>query len=420
MRVALLCGPRGEVRVVTLARHDQRREQSDLLAAVVLEDARRDGLEALRLDRHVAVRTVLRPELHVEQPQEVVDLGQRRDGALAAAAAGALLDRDRRRNAEDRIDVGTRSRLHELPRVRVQRFQVAALPFAEHDVERERRLARAGHARHDREAVARHLDVDVLQVVLARAVDGDHRSVAVRARRRRRGQSSSTRGNLPEPTANRFAQRLARVRLRDFHHVARRALANDLAARVAALRTEVDQPVGRADDVEVVLDHQQRMPGIDQAAKRAQQLRDVVEVQARGRLVEEKQRAARRRAARPLVRRRQMAGELQALRLAAGKRRHRLAELEIVQPDFDERPQPREHLALAGEELDSFRHRHVEHVRDAAPGRRAAVQRDLEDLGAVAPPVAVGAAQIHVRQELHLDVLEAVAAAASGSGRCRS
>ena len=39
------------------------------------------------------------------------------------------------------------------------------------------------------------------------------------------------------------------------------------------------------------------------------------------------------------------------------------------------------------------------------------MQRDLEDLAAITPAVAVGAAQVHVRQELHLDVLEAVAAA---------
>ena len=45
------------------------------------------------------------------------------------------------------------------------------------------------------------------------------------------------------------------------------------------------------------------------------------------------------------------------------------------------------------------------------PRPLAAVQRDLEDLRAIASPVAVGTTQIHVREELHLHVLEAVAAA---------
>ena len=128
---------------------------------------------ALRLDRHVAVRAVLHAELDVEQAQEVMDLGQRADRALAAAAAGALLDRDRRRDAEDRIDVGPRRGLHELPRVRVQRLEVATLAFGEQDVEGERRLAGAGDTGDHREALARNLDVDVLQVVLARVVHDD-------------------------------------------------------------------------------------------------------------------------------------------------------------------------------------------------------------------------------------------------------
>src|SRR5258706_5007870 len=81
---------------------DERGEQADALPLVFAQEACRDRVLALRLDRHLAVGAVLEPELDVEQPQEVVDLGQRRDRALASAAAGALLDRDRRRNAGDR------------------------------------------------------------------------------------------------------------------------------------------------------------------------------------------------------------------------------------------------------------------------------------------------------------------------------
>ena len=90
----------------------------------------------------------------------MVDLGERRDRALAAAAARALLDRDGRRNAEDRVDVGPRGRLHELARVGVQRLEVAPLAFGEEDVESERGLARARDAGDDRELAARDLDVD--------------------------------------------------------------------------------------------------------------------------------------------------------------------------------------------------------------------------------------------------------------------
>ena len=71
----------------------------------------------------------------------MVDLGQRRDRALAPAAAHALLDRDGRRDAEDRVHVGARRGLDELPRVGVQRLEIAALALREHDVEGERGLA---------------------------------------------------------------------------------------------------------------------------------------------------------------------------------------------------------------------------------------------------------------------------------------
>ena len=71
------------------------------------------------------------------------------------------------------------------------------------------------------------------------------------------------------------------------HHLRRRALAHQLAAGVAAFGAQVEDPVGGADDVEVVLDHHQRVPRLEQLAERAQELGDVVEVQPRGRLVEQ-------------------------------------------------------------------------------------------------------------------------------------
>ncbi len=108
------------------------------------------------------------------------------------------------------------------------------------------------------------------------------------------------------------------------------------------------------DHVEVVLDHDQRMAGGDQPAERAEQLRDVVEVQAGRRLVEQEQRAARVDALR--VRgdvvgcAGEVSGELQPLRFAAGERRHRLAEPQVVEADVGERRERGVDVALAGEE----------------------------------------------------------------------
>ena len=104
-------------------------------------------------------------------------------------------------------------------------------------------------------------------------------------------------------------------------HVFGRAGRHHLAAGIAAFGAEVDQPVAGADHVEVVLDHEQRMPGVLQLAHGPHQLGDVVEMQACGRLVEHEQRAAPRRClpagAAGLGRIRQETGQLEPLRLAA-------------------------------------------------------------------------------------------------------
>ena len=49
-------------------------------------------------------------------------------------------------------------------------------------------------------------------------------------------------------------QELTRVRCFDFHYIFRRALGDQLAAAVAALGTQIDQPVSDFDDVEIMFD----------------------------------------------------------------------------------------------------------------------------------------------------------------------
>ena len=196
------------------------------------------------------------------------------------------------------------------------------------------------------------------------------------------------------------------------HHVRRRAGADESAARVAALGAEVDHPVGGADHVEVVLDDHERVPLGDQAPEGGEQHRDVVEVQPGRRLVEEKERP---RAALLPARPGEVAGELEALGLAAAERRDRLAELQVAEPDPLQRLERRGDVGPVGEERRGLGDGQVEDVGDR--GRPA--QLHLEHLGAVAAAVAVGAAQVDVGEELHLDVLEAVAAAgraAAGAG----
>ena len=62
--------------------------------------------------------------------------------------------------------------------------------------------------------------------------------------------------------------------------------------RFAALRPQIDHPVGALDHVQVVLDHDQRSAAVDQLLERRQQLRYIVEVQSRRRLVQNVEHAA--------------------------------------------------------------------------------------------------------------------------------
>ena len=115
-------------------------------------------------------------------------------------------------------------------------------------------------------------------------------------------------------------------------HLLGRSLGDDLAAAVAAFGTEVDNPVGRLDDIEIVLDHNDRVAQIDETIENAEQLADVVEMQTRGRLIEDVHGLAGVRAG-------ELGGQLDALGLAAGQRRSRLPQRQVIQADIDQRLQ---------------------------------------------------------------------------------
>src|SRR5437773_7925613 len=65
---------------------------------------------------------------------------------------------------------------------------------------------------------------------------------------------------------------------------------DDVTAFVPGFGPQVNDPIGALDDVEVVLDDQHRMTGIDETLKSFQQNADIVKVQAGSRFVEEEQR----------------------------------------------------------------------------------------------------------------------------------
>src|SRR6185436_7436217 len=116
------------------------------------------------------------------------------------------------------------------------------------DVEGERRLARSRHAGDDAELPAWDLDVDALEVVLARVAHADRISPSPLGEGRGGGQS-----RLARDTRSRFqlllvlTQRLPGMRSWVLHDAIRRSHGDGLAAGVAAFGAEVDDPVGGAD-----------------------------------------------------------------------------------------------------------------------------------------------------------------------------
>ena len=110
-----------------------------------------------------------------------MDFRHRADGGARVAAGGLLLDRDRRRQALDAVDVRLAHQLEELPRIGREALDVAALALGVDRVERQRGLPGAGQAGDHGQLVARDDHIHVLEVVLARAahVDGAGHAVEV-------------------------------------------------------------------------------------------------------------------------------------------------------------------------------------------------------------------------------------------------
>src|SRR5690606_18320611 len=171
-----------------------------------------------------------------------------------------------------------------------------------------------------------------------------------------------------------------------------RATGDDPAAGLSALRAQVDDVVGVRDDVEVVLDDDHGVAGIHQAREHRQQPFDVGEVQPRGRLVQDVEGAT---GAGP----RQLPGELDALRFAAGQGGGGLPDLQIPEPDVGERLQAARDGRVRGELLEPFTNAHRQRVGDGRALVGHAQGRLVE-----APSVAFVAGDVDVGEKMHLDL----------------
>ncbi len=150
------------------------------------------------------------------------------------------------------------------------------------------------------------------------------------------------------------------------------------------------------DHVQVVLDHQHRVPRVHQPVEHPHQRVHVLEGEAGGRLVQDVHGGAAG----------QLRGELDPLGLAAGEGRRRLAQLDVAQAHVVQGLELGAHPGEGLEELQGLLHRHVQHLGDVL-----AAEGDLQRLAVVAGAVADLAGHLDVGQELHLDLDVAVALA---------
>src|SRR5690606_37120666 len=129
---------------LALAAADERREHLEPRALLELEDPVDDLLRGLPGDRLPALWAVRPAGPRVEQTQVVVDLGDGADRGAGVLRGRLLVDRDRRRERLDEVDVGFVHLPEELPRMGRERLDVAPLTLGEDRVEGETGLAGAG------------------------------------------------------------------------------------------------------------------------------------------------------------------------------------------------------------------------------------------------------------------------------------
>ena len=163
-------------------------------------------------------------------------------------------------------------------------------------------------------------------------------------------------------------------------------------AFVAPFGSHVDDPVGRAHHIQVVLDDHHGIAAVDQAVENFEELAGVLEVEAGGGFVEDVHRAA----GSPFA---QLGGELDPLSLATGQSWGRLAETDVPQPHVVDGLEDASDGWLRLEEDQSFLNRHVQYV-----GYRASLPSHFERVPVVAAAVAHFARDVDIGEEVHLDL----------------
>ena len=154
------------------------------------------------------------------------------------------------------------------------------------------------------------------------------------------------------------------------------SLGQQLAAKLARARPQVQQMIRRAQHIRVVLHHQDRVPQVAQLFENMNQPRRVPRMQPDRRLIQHIQRANKPRA--------QRSGQLNALRLAAGERRSQPVQRQVLQAHRIQKTQPLPHF-FQNRPGNLLLHRRQFQRRKKLLGMRNGQRRRLADVLAVNP-----------------------------------
>ena len=142
--------------VFALAAANDRRQQIKPRALRQGDDAIDHLAHRLALDRQAGRGRIGNADAREEQPHVIIDFGDGADRRARIFRGRLLLDRNRRRQPVDLVDVGLLHHFEELARIGRERFDIAALALRIDRVEGERGFARARKAGEDDELVARN------------------------------------------------------------------------------------------------------------------------------------------------------------------------------------------------------------------------------------------------------------------------
>ena len=266
----------------------------------------------------MAIGAVLDSELGEKQAEELVDLGDGGDGRLAPSARDPLLDGDTRRKPLDEIHIGLLELIDELPGIWGHTVEEAALSLGEKDVKGQCRFTAPAQTGNDDHLVPRDIDGDILEVVLAGAaylnrlgcLNLGHQEGFLQE------EGRSSRDDLAEvaPCVGGFGG----------SDIFGGSGDDEFASSVTSFRTNIDDPVGGLDDVEVVLDHHDAVALLDEALKGFQQDGDVIDVETGGRFVKDEKSSSRFMSS-------QACSQFEPLGFPAAQDIQRLAELQVVE-----------------------------------------------------------------------------------------